>query len=96
MAAGGTIGAIGDVGVRSFGLKASGGKRAWSTGEGLTSGDGEGDSRFGGSRSEQMSAEEANKLYVGLLIMLIFSEALALYGLIVALILSQHTYVCGK
>ncbi|EED94908.1 ATP synthase subunit, partial [Thalassiosira pseudonana CCMP1335] len=40
------------------------------------------------------NADGANKLYVGLLIMLIFSEALALYGLIVALILSQHSYVC--
>jgi hypothetical protein len=40
------------------------------------------------------STEGANKLYVGMLIMLIFSEALALYGLIVALILSQHNYTC--
>lgn len=40
-------------------------------------------------------AESANKLYVGMLIMLIFSEALALYGLIVALILSQHNYQCS-
>jgi len=30
-----------------------------------------------------------------MLIMLIFSEALALYGLIVALILSQNTYNCA-
>jgi len=30
------------------------------------------------------------------LIMLIFSEALALYGLIVALIVSQHSYTCGS
>jgi len=30
------------------------------------------------------------------LIMLIFSEALALYGLIVALIVSQHSYSCGS
>jgi V-type H+-transporting ATPase proteolipid subunit len=42
-----------------------------------------------------VTAEAANKLYVGLLIMLIFAEALALYGLIVALILSQNQYVCG-
>jgi len=39
--------------------------------------------------------ESANKLYVGMLIMLIFAEALALYGLIVALILSQHNYACA-
>eukprot|EP00591_Stephanopyxis_turris_P004013 CAMPEP_0195510168 /NCGR_PEP_ID=MMETSP0794_2-20130614/2896_1 /TAXON_ID=515487 /ORGANISM="Stephanopyxis turris, Strain CCMP 815" /LENGTH=201 /DNA_ID=CAMNT_0040637543 /DNA_START=55 /DNA_END=660 /DNA_ORIENTATION=+ len=84
LAAGGTIGIIGDVGVREFGNKASGGKRAWATGA-------EDDS---GGTSAVVAAEDANKLYVGLLIMLIFSEALALYGLIVALILSQHSYVC--
>mmetsp|Transcript_61879 Transcript_61879/g.182753 ORF Transcript_61879/g.182753 Transcript_61879/m.182753 type:complete len:207 (-) Transcript_61879:414-1034(-) len=92
LAAGGTIGMIGDVGVRCFGMKASGGKRSWMTSEGAD-GDGE---QGGVGGSDQVSAEEANKLYVGLLIMLIFSEALALYGLIVALILSQHSYECGK
>jgi len=85
LAAGGTIGVIGDVGVQCFGMKASAGKRAWSSGE-------DGDQSGG----DQQSVEEANKLYVGLLIMLIFSEALALYGLIVALILSQHSYTCGQ
>jgi len=79
LAAGGTIGYIGDVGIQCFGLKVSGGKRSWDT-EG--SGDG-----FAGN--DQMSQEAANKLYVGLLIMLIFSEALALYGMIVALLLCQ-------
>jgi len=88
LAAGGTIGVIGDAGVQAFGLKASGGKRAWAEGS-----EGDGDVGVGGN-SEAANAEAANKLYVGLLIMLIFSEALALYGLIVALILSQHTYVC--
>jgi V-type H+-transporting ATPase proteolipid subunit len=88
LAAGGTIGVIGDAGVQAFGLKASGGKRAWA--EGGDSGD---DMGVGGN-SEAANADAANKLYVGLLIMLIFSEALALYGLIVALILSQHSYVC--
>jgi len=88
LAAGGTIGVIGDAGVQAFGLKASGGKRSWAEGS-----DGDGDVGMGGN-SEAANAEAANKLYVGLLIMLIFSEALALYGLIVALILSQHTYVC--
>jgi V-type H+-transporting ATPase proteolipid subunit len=83
LAAGATIGVIGDVGVRGFGQKASGGRRSW-----LTEGD------FSSSASS--SVEEANRLYVGLLIMLIFSEALALYGLIVALILSQHSFVCGN
>mmetsp|Transcript_8563 Transcript_8563/g.10251 ORF Transcript_8563/g.10251 Transcript_8563/m.10251 type:complete len:208 (+) Transcript_8563:74-697(+) len=93
LAAGGTIGVIGEVGVQAFGLKASGGKRAWATGEGANPDDA-GD--VGGVGRDAVSAEEANKLYVGLLIMLIFSEALALYGLIVALILSQHSFVCGK
>jgi len=83
LAAGGTIGIIGDVGVRGFGQKASGGRRSW-----LTESDAMG--------SSTVSVEEANRLYVGLLIMLIFSEALALYGLIVALILSQHSFVCGN
>ena len=42
-----------------------------------------------------VTQDAANKLYVGLLIMLIFAEALALYGLIVALILSQNSYTCA-
>jgi len=83
LVAGGTIGVIGDCGVRNFGLKASGGKRFW---------DGEGSELD--SAQDLKNVEEANKLYVGLLIMLIFAEALALYGLIVALILSQSTYYC--
>lgn len=87
LAAGGTIGVIGDAGVQAFGLRASGGKRAWAS-------ESEGDDGGMGGNSEAMNADAANKLYVGLLIMLIFSEALALYGLIVALILSQHSYVC--
>lgn len=79
---------IGDAGVRGFGLKAEGGRKwFWSAGEGENSGEGD----FGGGNS----SEAANKLYVGMLIMLIFSEALALYGLIIALILSQHNYSCG-
>ena len=79
---------IGDAGVQGFGLRASGGKRSWAT-------ESEGGDDVGmGGNSEAMNADGANKLYVGLLIMLIFSEALALYGLIVALILSQHSYVC--
>ena len=79
---------IGDAGVQGFGLRASGGKRAWAS-------ESEGGDDVGlGGNSEAMNADGANKLYVGLLIMLIFSEALALYGLIVALILSQHSYVC--
>jgi len=85
LAAGGTIGVIGDAGVQAYGLKASGGSRAWATDAG-------GDNVDGVSSADNVDG--ANKLYVGLLIMLIFSEALALYGLIVALILSQHSFVC--
>lgn len=89
LAAGGTIGVIGDVGVQCFGLKASGGKRSWATGEGANPGDA-GDNTM----DVAVTQEASNKLYVGLLIMLIFAEALALYGLIVALILSQNQYTC--
>ena len=94
LAAGGTIGVLGDAGVRGFGLKAESGRKwYWNASDGV-GGEGDGGGDFGGSRG--MSATEgSNKLYVGMLIMLIFSEALALYGLIVALILSQHSYTCG-
>jgi len=91
LAAGGTIGFIGDVGVRCVGLKASAGTRAWSTSEGA-------DPTDAGPGADSMqtavTVEASNKLYVGLLIMLIFAEALALYGLIVALILTQNNYTC--
>jgi len=88
LAAGGTIGYIGDVGIQCFGLKVSGGKRAWATSEGASGA--EGQSGAGGyGANDQITQEAANKLYVGLLIMLIFSEALALYGMIVALLLCQ-------
>jgi ATP synthase subunit C len=71
LAAGGTIGVIRDAGVRGFGLKAERGRK-WFWGENDDGGDDGGD--VGGAGS----AEAANKLYVGMLIMLIFSEALAL------------------
>lgn len=91
LAAGGTIGILGEAGVKAFGLKAEAGRKwYWSEQEGL------GDIDDGGVSGDRSTpAEAANKLYVGMLIMLIFSEALALYGLIVALILSQHNYTCG-
>lgn len=91
LAAGGTIGVIGEVGTVGYGMKASGGKRAWDTAEGANA---DGDAAVG-TQTDAMNIEGGNKLYVGLLIMLIFSEALALYGLIVALILSQHSYYCA-
>lgn len=87
-AAGGTIGIIGDVGTRAYGIKASGGRRWWDSDDG--------DDAADANAIEAANADAANKLYVGLLIMLIFAEALALYGLIVALILSQRTYYCEK
>jgi len=100
LAAGGTIGILGDAGVRGFGLKASAGRKwFWEAGDGM--GDGDGGAAAGGGGDDAMAVgkqtptEAANKLYVGMLIMLIFSEALALYGLIVALILSQHNYACA-
>ena len=92
LAAGGTIGILGDAGVRGFGLKAETGRKFYWDADGLGGGDEDDD---GGAIANSVNgAEDANKLYVGMLIMLIFSEALALYGLIVALILSQHSYKC--
>jgi len=88
LAAGGTIGVLGEAGVKAFGLKAENGRKwYWNETDGADGGD---DLMDRGS-----AAEDANKLYVGMLIMLIFSEALALYGLIIALILSQHKYDCA-
>jgi V-type H+-transporting ATPase proteolipid subunit len=91
LAAGGCIGILGDVGVRGFGIRASSGRKFYMGAGGDTSDDIVGD---GGLGTSMNPTEGANKLYVGMLIMLIFSEALALYGLIVALILSQHSYLC--
>lgn len=84
---------LGDAGVRAFGLKAVNGRKwYWQTmGDDGAAGGGPGED----GAPKIAPAEAANKLYVGMLIMLIFSEALALYGLIVALILSQHNYECA-
>jgi V-type H+-transporting ATPase proteolipid subunit len=38
---------------------------------------------------------QQEKLFVGMILILIFAEALGLYGLIVALILSQNTFDCS-
>merc|ERR1712150_38785 len=91
LAAGGAIGTIGDVGVRGFGLKACNGEKAWMVGK---SGDTQEDTTP--IVSDAQIQDATNKLYVGNIIMLIFGEALALYGLIVALILSQHEFKCGE
>jgi len=37
---------------------------------------------------------QTEKLFVIVVLILIFAEALGLYGLIVALILSTNTYIC--
>ncbi|CAJ1957310.1 unnamed protein product [Cylindrotheca closterium] len=39
---------------------------------------------------------QQEKLFVGMILILIFAEALGLYGLIVALILSQNSYTCDN
>ena len=38
---------------------------------------------------------QQEKLFVGMILILIFAEALGLYGLIVALILSQQSFQCA-
>lgn len=86
LAAGGCIGIIGDYGIRSVGYRTSNISVVFSSGGGGGGFDAEDDGGAG--------AGDENKLFVGMLIMLIFSEALALYGLIVALIVSQHNYPC--
>mmetsp|Transcript_22159 Transcript_22159/g.31662 ORF Transcript_22159/g.31662 Transcript_22159/m.31662 type:complete len:212 (-) Transcript_22159:185-820(-) len=86
LAAGGCIGIIGDYGVRSVGYRTSNISVIFSTDK---------SSGFDGGDDDGAGSGDENKLFVGMLIMLIFSEALALYGLIVALIVSQHAYSCG-
>jgi V-type H+-transporting ATPase proteolipid subunit len=91
LAAGGCIGIVGDYGVRAVGYRASNISLFPSSAEksGYSSiPEGEDAVADMGGENDQ------NKLFVGMLIMLIFSEALALYGLIVALIVSQHSYSC--
>ena len=39
---------------------------------------------------------QQERLFVGMILILIFAEALGLYGLIVALILSQQSYQCAS
>lgn len=96
LAAGGCIGIVGDYGVRAVGYRASQISLFPSSAEkqGYSSiPDNENDYGGGGDMGGH-GQEDQSKLFVGMLIMLIFSEALALYGLIVALIVSQHSYSC--
>jgi len=95
LAAGCCIGIIGDYGIRNIGYRASSISLFPSTQTDTTLNDEERESLNGETQEEPHFGEDQNKLFVGMLIMLIFSEALALYGLIVALIVSQHMYTCG-
>lgn len=93
-AAGGCIGIVGDYGVRAVGYRASqiGLFPSQIEKQGYSQiPDGE---DAGGGDDDISGANDQSKLFVGMLIMLIFSEALALYGLIVALIVTQHIYSC--
>jgi len=104
LAAGGCIGIIGEAGVLATGLRAEGNQSRNNrpmpgANEGkeskASSGGEEAAKSGGGPQIAAGVAGDENKLFVGMLIMLIFSEALALYGLIVALIISQNSYKCG-
>jgi V-type H+-transporting ATPase proteolipid subunit len=73
LAAGGCIGIIGDYGVRSVGYRTSNISVVFSTGDKSGGFDHAEDDGAGGG-----GGGDENKLFVGMLIMLIFSEALAL------------------
>ena len=103
LAAGGTIGMIGETGVIATGLRAEGNMARMfrsMPGAGAKGDDDDGDDGAApagaGIPDTTVVMGDENKLFVGMLIMLIFSEALALYGLIVALIVSQASYSCGE
>ena len=99
LAAGICIGVVGDYSIRAVGYRASqitlfpssSEKEGYAT---VPDADGDGGADMGGGGGEISGSEDQNKLFVGMLIMLIFSEALALYGMIIALIVSQHSYSC--
>ena len=85
LVAGGCIGIVGDYGVRAVGYRASSitlfpANRA--EGEGYSNIP---DSDDGVGGDDVSGSDDQNKLFVSMLIMLIFSEALALYGLIIRL-----------
>mmetsp|Transcript_29187 Transcript_29187/g.32302 ORF Transcript_29187/g.32302 Transcript_29187/m.32302 type:complete len:220 (+) Transcript_29187:44-703(+) len=101
LAAGMCIGVVGDYGIRAVGYRTSqitvfnGSNKTASMGADKSSAlipeEGGGD-----AVGEISGSEDQNKLFVGMLIMLIFSEALALYGMIIALIVSQNSYSCAE
>ena len=102
LAAGCCIGIVGDYGIRAVGYRAS--QITLFPSEKEAAGyatipdnddDAAGVMTGGGGGGDDISgSDDQNKLFVGMLIMLIFSEALALYGMIIALIVSQHSYSC--
>jgi V-type H+-transporting ATPase proteolipid subunit len=91
LAAGICIGIVGDAGIRAVGYRASNVTLFPSEQESA----GYSTIPDADHHHEDVSgSDDQNKLFVGMLIMLIFSEALALYGMIIALIVSQHSYSC--
>jgi hypothetical protein len=73
---------IGEVGTQAFGLKAEKGRKwYWQTGEGEDGGDGGGEG--------YSAAEASGKLYVGMLIMLIFLRS---FGALVSI--SYRLFLC--
>lgn len=93
LAAGACIGIVGDYGVRAVGYRAS----QITLFPSKTESEGYSqipDGEEAAGHEDVSGSDDQNKLFVGMLIMLIFSEALALYGLITALIVSQHSYAC--
>ena len=96
LAAGLCIGIVGDYGIRAVGYRASQITLFPTDKEsaGYSSIPDSADSHHHAHDDDISGSDDQNKLFVGMLIMLIFSEALALYGMIVALIVSQHSYSC--
>ncbi|CAJ1953452.1 unnamed protein product [Cylindrotheca closterium] len=96
LAAGLCIGIIGDYGVRAVGYRASA-VTLFPTSQTEREGYSnipDSDEAAENTIDNVSGSDDQNKLFIGMLIMLIFSEALALYGMIVALIVSQHSYSC--
>ena len=93
LAAGLCIGIVGDYGIRAVGYRASQ-ITLFPTNSTEAAGYSTIPDQDEGNTEDVSGSDDQNKLFVGMLIMLIFSEALALYGMIVALIVSQHSYSC--
>jgi len=95
LAAGICIGIVGDHGIRAIGYRTSGVTILSQNGNNTGSQDSK-EAPLVDVADEAMisGSQDQNKLFVGMLIMLIFAEALALYGMIVALIVSQNVYSC--